>query len=100
VAAAAGALTGSSDGDVLVSAVILGKQAPDLPITALVTSAAVREALSELGIQHAVSGQELMAPHAGRGAGNAAGRDIIVQLVVAPGGRLPIAGVAPTGHRR
>jgi voltage-gated potassium channel len=74
-------LTGSSDGDVLVSAVILRRQAPDLPITALVTSAAVREALRELGVQHAVSAQDLVArtlaasletPHAG---------DMIVQLV-------------------
>ena len=74
-------LTGSSDGDVLVSAVILRKQAPDLPITALVTSSAVREALQELGVQHSVSGQELIArtlatsletPHAG---------ELIAQLV-------------------
>ena len=58
----------------LVSAVILHKQAPDLPITALVTSASVREALHDLGVQHAVSADELVArtlattletPHAG-----------------------------------
>ena len=74
-------LTGSSDGDVLVSAVILREQAPDLPVTALVTSSAVREALHELGIQHAVSGDELISrtlaaaletPHAG---------ELIAQLV-------------------
>jgi len=74
-------LTGSTDGDVLVSAVILRKQAPDLPITALVTSGAVREALRELGVHHAVSTQELVArtlaasleaPHAS---------DMIAQLI-------------------
>jgi voltage-gated potassium channel len=74
-------ITGASDGDVLVSAVIARKHAPDLPITALVNSAAVREALHEIGIQHAVSAEELVArtlattletPHAG---------DMVAQLV-------------------
>ncbi|HTS96295.1 MAG TPA: potassium channel family protein [Streptosporangiaceae bacterium] len=74
-------VTGVSDGDVLVSAVILRKQAPDLSITALVTSASVCEALREIGIQQAVSADELLArtvattlesPHAG---------DLIAQLV-------------------
>ena len=54
-------ITGATDGDVLVSAVIVRKQAPDLPITALVSSASVREALRELGVQYAVSEQELVA---------------------------------------
>jgi voltage-gated potassium channel len=67
-------VTGANDGDVLVSAVILRKQAPNLPITALVNSASVREALREIGIQQAVSAEELLArtvattletPHAG-----------------------------------
>jgi voltage-gated potassium channel len=67
-------ITGASDGDVLVSAVLLRKQAPDLPVAALVRSAAVREALRELGIRHAISADELIAhtlaksleaPHAG-----------------------------------
>ncbi len=88
-------LCGSSDGDVLVSAVILRKQAPDLPITALVTSAAVREALSELGIQHAVSAQELVArtlatsletPHASDLIGQLieSGRDILAEVDAEP----------------
>lgn len=67
-------VTGASDGDVLVSAVLLRKQAPDLTITALVGSAGVREALTDLGVQQTVSAQELVAgtlaksleaPHAG-----------------------------------
>jgi voltage-gated potassium channel len=74
-------ITGASDGDVLVSAVILREQAPDLPVTALVSSGSVREALRELGVQHAVSANELLArtlattletPHAG---------DMVAQLV-------------------
>ncbi len=74
-------IAGASAGDVLVSAVIARKHAPDLPITALVNSAAVREALHEIGIQHAVSAEELVArtlaptletPHAG---------DMVAQLV-------------------
>jgi voltage-gated potassium channel len=88
-------LTGSSDGDVLVSAVILRKQAPDLPITALVTSAAVREALRELGVQHSVSAQELVArmlatsletPHASDLVGQLieSGRDILAEVDADP----------------
>jgi voltage-gated potassium channel len=67
-------ITGGSDGDVLVSAVLLRKQAPSLVITALVDSPSVREALHDLGVQQTVSGSELVSralaasletPHAG-----------------------------------
>ena len=67
-------ITGASDGDVLVSAVLLRKQAPSLAIMALVDSPAVREALRDLGIQQSLSTSELVArtlaasletPHAG-----------------------------------
>jgi voltage-gated potassium channel len=67
-------ITGGSDGDVLVSAVVLRKLAPDLEISALVSSAAVREALHDLGVQLALSTEALIAhtlaktleaPHAG-----------------------------------
>jgi voltage-gated potassium channel len=88
-------LTGGSDGEVLVSAVILRKQAPDLPITALVSSAAVREALRELGVQHAVSTQDLVArtlatsletPHAGELITQLveSGRDILAEIDAEP----------------
>ncbi len=84
-------VTGASDGDVLVSAVILRKQAPDLPITALVSSASVREALREIGIQQAVSAEELLArtvattletPHAGEMVAQLleSGRDILAEV--------------------
>jgi voltage-gated potassium channel len=67
-------ITGTSDGDVLVSAVLLRKQAPALTITALVDSPSVREALHDLGVQQTVSANELLSralaaaletPHAG-----------------------------------
>lgn len=74
-------ITGNSDGDVLVSTVHLRRLAPDVPVVALVGSAAVREALTELGVQQTVSADELIAstlaksleaPHAG---------DMLTQLV-------------------
>ena len=74
-------VTGQTDGDVLVSAVLLRKEAPDVPVSALVRSRSVGEALRDLGIQQAVSADELVAhtlaksleaPHAG---------DLILQLV-------------------
>lgn len=67
-------ITGASDGDVLVSAVLLRKLAPDLPVAALVRAPSVREALRDLGIQQTISAEELIAhtlaksleaPHAG-----------------------------------
>jgi voltage-gated potassium channel len=67
-------ITGGDDGDVLVSAVLMRKQAPNVPATALVRSASVREALRDLGINQTVSTDELIAhtlaksleaPHAG-----------------------------------
>ncbi len=88
-------ITGGSDGDVLVSAVIVRKHAPDLPITALVSSASVREALRELGVQHAVSAEELVArtlattletPHAGEMVAQLvdSGRDILAEVDAGP----------------
>jgi voltage-gated potassium channel len=84
-------ITGASDGDVLVSAVVLRKLAPDLPITALVSSGSVREALRDIGVQRAVSAQELLArtlattletPHAGELVAQLveSGRDILAEI--------------------
>ncbi|MGB9111714.1 MAG: ion channel, partial [Acidimicrobiales bacterium] len=67
-------LGGTSDGDVLVSAVLLRERAPDLRLIALVASPTVAEALHELGITEVVSADVLVAhtvaktleaPHAG-----------------------------------
>jgi voltage-gated potassium channel len=88
-------ITGATDGDVLVSAVLLRKQAPDLPVVALVRSASVREALKDLGIQHTISANDLVAhtlamsletPHAG---------DLLTQLVESDKHRLIEAEAGP-----
>jgi voltage-gated potassium channel len=81
-------VVGANDGDVLVSAVLLRKRAPQLPISALVRSTSAREALRELGVQQTVSANELLArtlamsleaPHAG---------DVVSQLVESTSHRL------------
>ena len=85
-------IIGASDGDVLVSAVLLRKAAPSLVISALVESSSVREALRDLGVQQSVAGSELLSrtlaavletPHAGQ---------MIAQLV---GNRDALAEIAP-----
>jgi voltage-gated potassium channel len=53
-------VTGGSEGDVLVSTVLVRKQAPDLTVTALVDSASVREALHDLGVRQTLSTSELV----------------------------------------
>lgn len=87
-------ITGSSDGDVLVSAVLLRKQAPSLTVTALVDSPSVREALRDLGIQQSVSTSELVArtlaaaletPHAGEMIAQLVGsRDALAEVEAEP----------------
>lgn len=52
---------GASDGEVLVSAVLLRELAPQLRVTALVASPAVAEALRELGVAEVVSADALVA---------------------------------------
>jgi voltage-gated potassium channel len=67
-------ITGQSDGDVLVSAVLIRKLAPGLETAALVSSPSVREALNDLGVNQVISAHALIAstlaksleaPHAG-----------------------------------
>jgi voltage-gated potassium channel len=87
-------ITGASDGDVLVSAVLLRKQAPSLPVTALVNSPSVREALRDLGVQQALSTSELVAqtlamsletPHAGEMIAQLVGRrDVLAEVGADP----------------
>jgi voltage-gated potassium channel len=79
---------------VLVSAVLLRKQAPSLPVTALVSSPSVREALRDLGVQQTVSGSELLArtlavsletPHAGEMIAQLTGkRDLLAEVEPGP----------------
>jgi len=87
-------ITGSSDGDVLVSAVLLRKQAPSLTITALVDSPSVREALLDLGVQQSVSASQLVSrtlaaaletPHAGEMISQLVGnRDAFAEIEAGP----------------
>jgi len=67
-------VTAQTDGDVLVSAVLLRRAAPDVPMTALTNSNTVREALEALGVQQTLSVDAMVAhtlaktletPHAG-----------------------------------
>ena len=88
-------ITGTSDGDVLVSSVLARRLAPQLSVIALVSSPSVREALADLGVQQTVSAHDLVAatlaksleaPHAG---------DMVAQLVESRSHRL--AEVPATG---
>lgn len=67
-------VTGDSDGDVLISVVLLRECAPNLPVTALVQASATGEALRDLGVEVTLSIDDLLshtlaksleAPHAG-----------------------------------
>lgn len=100
-------VTASSDGDVLVTAVLLRQAAPDLPVTALTSSATVRDALQVLGVDQIVSVEHLVAhtlaksletPHAG---------DLLAELIDSEEHRLAevpvderLVGVALSDARR
>jgi Trk K+ transport system NAD-binding subunit len=66
---------------VLVSAVLLRKQAPDLPVVALVRSASVREALRELGVQQVISAEGLIAHTLAKSLEAPPAGDMLAQLV-------------------
>ncbi len=74
-------ITGKSDGDVLVSAVLTRKQAPDLLIIALVNSASVREALQDLGVQQVMSSHKLIASTLAKSLEAPHAADMLAQLV-------------------
>jgi voltage-gated potassium channel len=81
-------VTGATDADVLVTAVLLRQAAPDVPTVALARSASVCRALRELGVPVQVSADELVvqaltksleAPHAG---------EVLLRLVTSEGSRM------------
>jgi voltage-gated potassium channel len=74
-------ITGATDGDVLVSAVLLRKAAPDLSVVALVRSPSVREALRELGITRAISAGEMIAHTLAKSLEAPHAADMLSQLV-------------------
>ncbi len=81
-------ITGQSDGDVLVSSVLVRKLAPDLNIVALVSSASVREALGDLGIQQTVSAHQLIASTLAKSLEAPHASDMVAQLVESDAHRL------------
>jgi voltage-gated potassium channel len=74
-------ITGDSDGDVLVSSVLVRKQAPSLPILALVSSPSVREALRDLGVQQTMSAHDLLAATLAKSLEAPHAADMVSQLV-------------------
>jgi voltage-gated potassium channel len=90
----------TTDADTLVSTILLREEAPELPITAVVASAAVAGALRELGITNVLSESDLVAhtlaksleaPHAG---------ELLLQLLSSEQHRLEELTVEPTAAAR
>jgi voltage-gated potassium channel len=90
-------ITGKSDGDVLVSSVLVRKQAPDLPIIAVVSSAAVREALRDLGVRQTISAHDLVAATLAKSMEAPHAADMVSQLVESPRHRLSEVDAATEG---
>jgi voltage-gated potassium channel len=74
-------ITGATDGDVLVSAVLLRRLAPQLQIVALVKSAPAREALHDLGIRRTLSPSEMIAHTVAKSLEAPHAADMLAQLV-------------------
>ncbi|MGO8955954.1 MAG: NAD-binding protein [Streptosporangiaceae bacterium] len=81
-------ITGKSDGDVLVSSVLVRKQAPQLMTAALLRSPSVREALQDLGIQQTISVHELIASTLAKSLEAPHAADMLAQLVEGDSHRL------------
>jgi voltage-gated potassium channel len=90
-------ITGTSDGDVLVSSVLVRKQAPDLPIIAVVSSASVREALRDLGVRQTISAHDLIAATLAKSLEAPHAADLVSQLVESPRHRLSEVDAATEG---
>lgn len=89
-------ITGKSDGDVLVSSVLVRKQAPGLVTAALVNSPSVREALADLGIQQTVSAHQLIASTLAKSLEAPHAADMLAQLVESNTHRLGEVEADPT----
>jgi len=81
-------ITGQSDGDVLVTSVLVRRMAPNLRIAALVSSPSVREALVDLGVQHAMSAHDLVASTLAKSLEAPHAADMVAQLVESGSHRL------------
>ncbi|HEY2508776.1 MAG TPA: potassium channel family protein [Streptosporangiaceae bacterium] len=87
-------ITGQSDGDVLVSSVLVRKLAPGLHATALVSSPTIREALTDLGIDQTISARGLIASTLAKSLEAPHAPDMLAQLVESNTHRL---GEVPVG---
>ena len=76
-------ITGKTDGDVLVSSVLLRKEAPDLAAVALVNSPSVTEALQDLGIEQVMSTHKLIASTLAKSLEAPHAAEMLTQLVEA-----------------
>jgi voltage-gated potassium channel len=74
-------ITSAADADVLISAVLLRKIAPDLQIVALVSSAPVSEALKALGVWRTISPAEMIAHTLAKSLEAPHAADMLTQLV-------------------
>ena len=74
-------IASDSDGDVLVSAVLLRRIAPDLEIVALLKSPSVREALHELGVSRTMSPADMIAHTIAKSLEAPHAADMLAQLV-------------------
>jgi voltage-gated potassium channel len=90
-------ITGTSDGDVLVSSVLVRKQAPDLPIVAVVSSASVREALRDLGVRQTMSPHDLIAATLAKSMEAPHAADMVSELVESQRHRLSEVDAAAEG---
>jgi voltage-gated potassium channel len=90
-------ITGTSDGDVLVSSVLVRKQAPDLPIVAVVSSSAVREALHDLGVRQTMSAHDLIAATLAKSLEAPHAADMVSELVESQRHRLSEVDAAAEG---
>lgn len=89
-------ITGKADGDVLVSAVLLRKEAPDMAAVALVNSPAVTEALHDLGIAQVMSTHKLIAATLAKSLEAPHAAEMLSQLVEAGRHRI---GEVPAGDQ-
>ncbi len=90
-------ITGTSDGDVLVSSVLVRKLAPDLPIVAVVSSVSVREALRDLGVRQTISPHDLIAATLAKSLEAPHAADMVSDLVESPRHRLSEVDAATEG---
>jgi voltage-gated potassium channel len=90
-------ITGQSDGDVLVTTVLARRMAPDLRLTALVSSPSVREALIDLGVQQAMSAHDLIASTLAKSLEAPHAADMVAQLVESGTHRLAEVGADSEG---